>query len=294
MPLILSTFAKSLKRCKDHNIIIDYDGRIFSIVSESAYYGTWIHAAALNVIVAIFAIAKSFPYHAITVAGNTVYSRIVANTLTKPFVVCKSNNQLKAYITKEGDGILFEGPDYIEDDGIPNTMLPLNNEDISKLEQHTRLSFLKDIQNDIISLEQGVIVFDKVNKYVNPLMQSLHSSIVSSKEWAKLLWIVTATGECWLTDTLLIDYVIPVQAGEVLQTTCITATSEMKILPVYRMNKDLSISRLTNDETSLFYSLEVPRSFDKTDNIITLHPFHLPCNYDPTLTLMIVTKALFL
>ena len=310
-----------------HKLAVTPEGKFYRVLPYNRYRKHLLQMCSLIMIGFLLHLIRRFPYHHITLIGNSVYSKVSASTLLCcdiPFALCKSNNRITYYETENKKEVAFEGPSlvtFLETLNPTKTLIPvipLSNEEILKLEQHTGLNNLTTIQTSILSnftIRNGVYLADLPN-IVNSVKPD-HNPVVHIKKIFGNLYYVTTTNETWLTRLIITDTVIPLQPGEIISTLYanITETSssdyniaangdkqiifepssqtELVRQDSYIVNPDLSIKHFTYDDLkeSIIYSLNPPRPFIH-NSIYLIHPFYLPTTWDPFLTIMIVTRSL--
>lgn len=310
----------------DYNIIVTVDGDIFKILPN--YRSQILNLCGLIIIGFIAHIIKNFPYYPITVIENTLYSRIVASTLAShkiPFILCKGNNITSYYGIDNGNQISFEGPNFnfflnSYNEKIP--IIPCSKEDIIKLEQHTGLTNLYNIQNEILSNfdKNNNIYIGNIYDIINTKLHT-YNPIIGIKRFIGNLYYIMTTTEIWLSQIIITDTVFHLQPTEIISTInaisvdnasdyyniyhksdniCIITEPNVKTqlqrINKYLVNNDLTIKLLfenhsDNVEESPIYNLYNPRPFNY-DNLYIIHPFHLPTNWDIILNIMIVTHGL--
>lgn len=227
--------VESLMRLiRARNILITMDGKIFKILSHNDYKLQSLKLCGLIMVGFLAYIIKRFPYHPITIMGNTVYSRVAASTLSLckvPYILCKSTNRISYYETDDGKEIAFEGPSpnfflqsAYKDQLIP--LIPCSQQELIKLEQHTKLKDLTNIQSAILSNfknKEGVYVANIGDIIDNGT--SAHNPIIHIKKfWGNMYYIMTAT-EIWLSNIVITDTVVPLQSGEIISGLYGTSTN---------------------------------------------------------------------
>ena len=218
-----SCVTSLLRSLRTRNLSISPEGQLFKILSVIDYKNCLLKICAL-VMLGFFAhIIKLFPYHHITIIGNTVYSRVAAATLEKcrvPFVICKDNNRISYYETTDDQEIAFEGPStkfFTEvQSASPICLIPHTINELNNLEAHTNLKNFNCIQNVILSGFPNIdgIHIVKANDLV--YKGKFMSPVIQIKKFFGDLYYVMTTTEIWLSRIIITDNALPLQPGEVI------------------------------------------------------------------------------
>lgn len=310
--------------CDKYNISINYEGKVLKILPEPHCKLFISEVICFYLLALVFYILKELPYHEVTIVGYTSYSRVVASCLNNhniPFVLCKGNSRATYYKVENREDICFEDPNVsLTDDPIP--MIPLTNEELLMLQEHTNLNNLDKIQDIIINkfdYKEG-LYFTKMD---NLIYQGEISKgpIVSIKKFIGNLYYVISNKEIWISRFIITDKVYPLRGGEIISSLYYsnleTSAEQYKLEHLksnkskvvvtdnyqktvisrensYFVDEDLSVYSLKIPyeirSESIFYNLKNPRRFYK--DIYNIHPFHLPSCWDIFLSIMIVTLSL--
>lgn len=265
-----------------YQVRIDWTGRISKTFSRIAYRTYAIKLSALILVGVVARIIKNYAYHPITVIGNTIYAQTIINTLASEhvdFAVCAPTHRISYYETTDGNEIAFEGyrPQAFDFEQIKPE--PLSEIERIQLEQHTNLKI--PARSNL-----GSSVLRSTPKRYGPVM--------AIKKFLGNLYYVTTGTQLWITRRVITDGVHPLYPGEIISSWIQESRSDPPSRSdVYRVESDLSIGPLGPDRIaeSLIYSLKAPRPFRGND-IIILHPFHLPPSADPLASLIGVTLGL--
>ena len=323
-PLIPSCVRSLSSMLDKRRLSVTIDGEFFKVLSLDQYKINFLKICSLILVGFLAYVIRRFPYHPITIIGNTVYSRVAASTLLScgvPVALCAGNNHVSYYETENGKEVPFEGPspriflDNVNQGLVP--MIPLSSAEISKVEEHTGLKHLSTIQTAILShfqIKDGVYLSDLGNIIAG--VKPNHNPVMQVKKFFGNLYYIMTTSEIWLTRLIISDTVMSLQPGEIISTlhgkvseitssynitdeedkqiiTQPTSQTELIRRDSYNVGLDLVIKQLftADDYTeSIIYSLNHPRNFIH-NSICTVHPFHLPMTWDPFLTMMIVTRG---
>lgn len=321
---------------KSHNFVTNLDGQLFKILPPFDYKIKILKLISLMMIGFVTHIIKKYPYHPITIMGNTIYCHVTSSCLSRhniPHILSKGNNRIPYYETEDGNEIPFEGPtrkyflDSTSNENEIVPVIPLSTEELTKLQLHTKLSNLESIQKKILDtfIIKDTVHVPTIKHLINESSdcQKLAGPILNIKRFFGGLYYVTTPNEIWISKLIITDNVIPLQPGEIISglSGIVTSQSSDKYLIEhtsqsciiyqpdirtkltrhynYQVNPDLSITSLSNHSNeehqtsreSILYNLRQPRPFT-CNSICTIHPFHLPSNWDPFLTIMIVCMAL--
>lgn len=225
-----------------NRIKIDISGKIFQILPEDNYKIRVLKLCGLIMVGILAHMIRQFPYYPITIIGNTVYSKVIAASLisynsNNVIAICKSNKRISYYETDDGKELPFEGCSvnfFLNSDKsriipvVPNSM-----EDLTKLEQHTGLKDLSQIQQSILSqfkkensadiylanLEDLIINDEPTSnslRNISPKSVSIHNPVIQIRKfWGNLYYIMTSN-EVWLTRMVISDSAAPLQPHEVV------------------------------------------------------------------------------
>src|SRR5688572_150980 len=108
-----NSIQSSSRFLKIHKLTINLEGQLFKILPPFDYKIKIIKLISLLMIGFMIHIIKKYPYHPITIMGNTVYCRVASSCLSRhkiPHILSKSNNRIPYYQTQDGIEIPFEGP----------------------------------------------------------------------------------------------------------------------------------------------------------------------------------------
>ena len=309
---------------RNRGIVINQDGICFKVGYVTEYRIKIMKLIVLMVSAIISHIIKGIPYHHVTILGSGVYSEVVSNCLTKhnvSYIVCRRIGKKSYYEIDNGIEIPFEGTSPYYFDFIESPIIPHTNEELLELENHTGLSGLDQIQDEILekfSAQDGVHIFTQniINQWGNNI-QIRSGSPIHIAKFTENLYFVMIDGHIWLSHTIISEQASELQRGDhisclygdiiqecgteynIVRTpeSCIvydpynmtTITRRVN----YRVENNLSIHMINsnNENEAIIYSLENPREF-RSKSMYMIHPFHLPCTYDPFLTIMIITLAL--
>lgn len=309
---------------------VTLEGKFFRVLPSDQYRICLLRICALIMIGFLAHIIRRFPYHHITIIGNSVYSKVAASTLSScgvPFALCRGNNRISYYETENGKEVAFEGPSskgFLENlNGVESSipLIPLSSSEISKVEQHTGLKNLDTIQKAVLSHfpDKNGVHLANLSDIISGVKPN-HNPVMHVKKFFGNLYYIMTTNEIWLTRLIISDTVVPLQPGEIISTSFgkvieapssfdynITTEEDRQIITQpsfrtelirrdsYSVEIDLVIKHLTNVPLteSIIYSLNKPRPFIY-NSINVVHPFHLPMTWDTFLTIMIVTRGLLL
>lgn len=322
---IVSCVESGLSFLKQHNIKINFEGKLFKIlpIIESQIF--ILRLVCITIIICIFYIIKHISYYPVTVIGNTVYSRVITSCLNKQGIrhmSCGNPYRLVSYQTTDGDKIAFEGPNYnyFDNSKLKDKVALLQNSQgqIEELEAHTGLSNLKYAQEQVLLgfEDRDGIYFGSIEEIITDHNKIDHPSI-NIKYFFGDLYYITNSKSSWITRVIISDNVIPLQPYELISCLynetiscennhcsieqdidyCIIHEQNIKTTLNRRINykvcDNLAIKRLnlSSDNESILYSLKYPRSF-KNNYTYMIHPFHFPQTWDIFLTIMLLTYAL--
>jgi len=173
-------------------------------------------------------VIRRFPYHHITIIGNSVYSKVAASTLSScgvPFALCRGNNRISYYETDNGKEIAFEGPsakgflENLNSVGSSIPVIPLSSSEISKVEQHTGLKNLTTIQAAVLSHfpNKNGIHLANLSDIISEVKAN-HNPVMHVKKFFGNLYYIMTTNEIWLTQLIISDTAVPLQPGEIIST----------------------------------------------------------------------------
>lgn len=309
---------------KNHKFSINIDGKIFKILPLVEYKIRLLNLISLMMIGFLAHIIRKIPFHPITIMGNTIYSRVAAYCLSQhdiSYVLCKGTNQITYYQTINGDEIAFEGlspKHFSQDMEIP--LIPHSIDELTILEEHTKLKNLEHIQKLILSkfnIKDGVHLLNIKDINTTTTNTVIHKNpIINIKHFCGNLYYIMTNDDIWISRLIISDIVTSLQSDEIITgfrgitkeqpndkyeihkfpDHCIINQPEFQTTlynrQMYQVLSDLSISTLHDDDDNcIIYSLKIPRQFD-INGINILHPFHLPIKWDPFLTIMIIVYAL--
>lgn len=345
---VCSSIQSIFRFLKSRNLVIDLDGKLFKILPSYEYKIRFIKLISLIMVGFVAHIIKKFPYHPITVMGNTVYCHIVASSLSHnniPYIMCKGTNRIPYYEINTGEEIPFEGPGlkyFIDQQSTQSAsisdnnstslelksneklipLIPLSHDEINKLQTHTKLENLEQIQNTILEtfpVKDGVHL-STMNYFINHESKLVVGPVINIRRFFGGLYYIMTNNEFWISRLVITDNVIPLQPGDVISSisgiitreshdqysidkmnnTCTINDPTIKTILTrcynYRVNSDLTINKETNScqentVECILYNLKQPRPFIH-NSVYTIHPFHLPEAWDPFLTIMIVSRGL--
>lgn len=287
----MNNYDTLIKFTKKHNISIDIEGKIFSVLLPFQYEILLIELIVISIITVILYIVKDVPYYHITVTGDTIYSKVISSYLSRHqfnHVLCKSNNRLSYYYTEDNQRIPFEEPgiDYFKEDDMIS-LIPNSLEELSQIEKHTGLKNLPYVQGKVLSefknYQMNIVITDNI---------MLKNPIISIRRVFKDLYYITTIDEAWISCVIFSDLISPLQYGDII--SCVCQTDSIIKCDKYTVNYDLSIKNISDcelGEESAFYSLKYPRLFSKNSFYI-MHPFHFPQTLDVFVILMVMTRAI--
>jgi hypothetical protein len=293
--MFISCYQRVHKFLHKKAIVIDQSG---TITTEAEYQKRTVKVAALLLLAAVGFVIQRYKYCHVTVLGSTVYSRLIAATLSKFKVShkrCKGNNRISYYETTDGSEIPFEGPSanfFSEELDNVISFIPCSNIQLSHIAAHTRLSTAKlsSIQDNIVRKFQNGVTMKELLYYDNEMYDPILKIIPF---FGKLYFVITPSG-CWITNKIISDIVLPLQRDDQISGLYPDPKQDIPVkrLIGYSVQPDLQVKSLLKDEdkSCILYSLTKPRPFVR-NNIYSIHPFHLPETWDPFLTIMITTLA---
>lgn len=200
---------------REKNLIINIDGKIYKIATKEHI----INLMATIIVVLIIYILKQIPYTKITVTGTKVYSNVISCCLIRSnidFVLCKGTNRITHYNIENHEPLPLEGPSSNYFSSL-DTYVPLiqhTNEDILKLEQHTNLKYLSQIQSYIFkqfpnsSVKIKDLIFTE-HSYKNP--------IKNIDIFCGILYITTGN-DSWFSKILITDDADPLAPHEIVSS----------------------------------------------------------------------------
>ena len=303
----------------------------YIILSPNIYNKIITYLISLFISIEILIIIKKYTYHIITINNDNIYSRVIAQCYYNhniKFTLCKSNNRNIYYNVDNNLEIPFHNANFNNnftnnnfDDSIK--IIPNSKSDIKRLESHTNLSNLEQIQNYILNKYNSQINISNIayNKSAD------NNQIISVKKFFGGLYYITTNTNIWISKYVLNDDPLPLTCSDIVMA--ITSTIEPNIEPLinpninnllikqnsctifeknniitldnsshYIVNNDLSINyindlsqKLSKDLSKTYesqiYHLKNPRNFMNNGNYM-IHPFHVPFTWDTYLSLMII------
>jgi len=208
---------------------VTLEGKFFRVLPSDQYRIYLLRICALIMIGFLAHIIRRFPYHHITIIGNSVYSKVAASTLSScgvPFALCRGNNRISYYETENGKEVAFEGPsakEFLEtikssESSIP--VIPLSSSEISKVEQHTGLKNLAKIQAAVLSHfpDKNGVHLANLSDIISGVKPN-HNPVMHVKKFFGNLYYIMTTNEIWLTQLIISDTVVPLQPGEIISTS---------------------------------------------------------------------------
>lgn len=310
---------------KKHNIMVDIEGRIFRYFPKESYKIELLRCVSILIIGILGYIVKEIPYHHITIIGKTIYSKISASCLSRqkiPYVFCRSNNRLTYYETENRALIPFEGVSFHTDLDHEIPLICKSEDELKRLQDHTKLDNLPVIQN--------IIIDSLINKGDVPILTNedltlnipIKAPVLDIKRFCNNLYYVTTINESWITKLVITDIVNPLRPSDVISALTATFTSEF--IGNYEIHNDIDecivsepqlktilkrdsnyivddILRIHSADLLLscnsyegpMYNLTIPRPFT-CNGLHVIHPFHFPKTWDPLLDVMIITLGLVL
>src|SRR5437868_5626936 len=227
----------------------------------------------LNDIVIVPITLYSTTYYATFVEQMLILNKIQYYKLFKPYVT-----DIGYYVANKKK-IITVNPKLHHFDDTVITLLPLTDEELDHLNDHTGLSNLLEAQNKVLSLLPDINAHYVVQQqYVDvDDYQYQYDDVVVIKKINDHLFRIDTTSGCFYTNMIITDYIQPLDVGDVLcksyyHRTHDTIVHDAKyIVNQQRMVEPLRKKLLDHDIVTMpFYSLEQPR------NSIAMHPFHLP------------------
>lgn len=157
-------------------------------------------------------------------------------------------------------------------------LIPLSNEELIDLENHTGMNNLVACQNKILNM------ITKINAYNIVTMDDYDGDKITKIE-------NNIINDTFQYNILLSDYIEPLEIGDIINSTFYNVKEQdIYIENTFVLNQYYKLTPLSenlyDDVNQLpFYSLEYPRK------LLRFHPFHLPKTVDIVLSLMILTQA---
>lgn len=223
-------------------------------------------------------------------SSGLVYSDLSILVLKEfkiPYKVCKVGSKITHYVTDIKEEIPFEGLP-IEHYFGTHKFIPYTEQEISKIQDHTKLENLTQIQTEILSK------FETLN------LQSFkekHQFLLNFKKLKDDLYFVSCERDQWFTNVFITDLTMPIMRGETLRSAIFKqCETEMNLIltNTHFAHSKFEIITLPiyaeHDYISSVFSLENCRTF-RNDKNLTIHPFHFPCGVDPFLGVMILSLS---
>lgn len=225
-----------------NRISVSIDGTLSRIIHPIIYRHNFLKLCTLILITIITYYLNQIPYYHVTIMGNFIYSKVIAQTvsnITPSFIYSSSNNRHNYYETENCKFIPFEGPSSNSSVNIPNNKLTQN--DIIKLSRHSKINNLKPYYLTDLSVK------------------STTGPILYITKFTKDVYYVSATNHTWFTKVIFSDIVLPLKPGDYVGN--------------YFVDNNYNIIGKETRNTDGIYHLKQVRSH-KLGNIIMIHPFH--------------------
>jgi hypothetical protein len=322
MESTISCIRVMTKYLERHNLVVNPAGEFSRAIDPHKYNVGILKICSLILIGCIAYMISRYPYHHVTIMGNTIFSKISAAALSLnkiPFVLCKETHRVPYYTTDNME-IPFEGvsPQFFNNNLHQVTrIIPHSASEIEELEKHTHLQDLASVQKRLLdnflyadgvyTTTMGKIIYNE-GASKNP--------IINIKRFFGNLYYVMTTTEIWITKIIIGDNIFPLQPEDVV--TClygnkvsmsnesihitynanvgtiseIDKSTKLVRRDGYEVKSDLSIKSLDEsaDDECVIYNLKRPRPFVH-NGIKMIHPFHFPGTCDPFLSIMTITLA---
>lgn len=272
-------FIKIKKNLKRNNIFLDINGKFYKILEPLNFKTKMLKIISLILIGFIASIIKRITFYPITIIGNTVYSRVAASYIKrrgKKYAICKTNNRIYYYNTKDNEEIAFEGErtkSFIEDNIKTTVIIPHTDKELLQLQKHTKIQNLSEIQDKVLNYfeKDDNIYFQKFENIVHD-EKDAKNPIIFVKKLCKNLYYIRSINEVWITKLIIGDSVSPLNINDTIlclsksiynldnenrntlyKDNCVTINDFNKTYFLtkysgYLVNNDLSLSSFDNDE----------------------------------------------
>lgn len=251
----IETMTKFLRA---RNLVINIEGKIFKVLPPLEYKNRILKLCGLIMTGVLAHIIRRYSYHPITVTGNSIYSRVIAGTLTQaeiPFVLCKGSNRISYYETENGKELAFEGQTtqfFTNELDRQITLIPHQASEIKALEAHTHIKDLTRAQKSVLSrfnCDRGSYSTTLSNILTTNL--ELKNPVIHIRRFYGGLYYVVTTNEVWLTHTIFSDNVAPLQPGEIISGLYGKQVSAPTLAPAIKYAPDTCIITELNNEITL-------------------------------------------
>ena len=282
----------------DCEFYVNYKGQIRKCLPRKVYQRGVDFFCTIIIIGIIIKIVKSRVTHPVTIIANTIYGHVAHHGLSHfgvSGIVCRDQSFSRNYFAVDDYRyVMLEGTLKIDD--CNSKLIPLNSEDISRLESHTGLSDLNLIQKFIIQkYKRGIFNLDDYSH--------TEHKIISIEPYILGFYLIKSTHGSWLSQMVITDQVEPLAEDDIVinlitektelsdvngSQVCVDNGTLLKYVPGYKFfNGTL---RTLNSEESETHTLMIPRRF--SSDIKTIHPFHLPSAWNLYLNIMTVVGGL--
>jgi hypothetical protein len=277
-----------VKNIKPKKYFVDYNGKIeplvsptrevnseniksinkYIILSPNIYNKIITYLISLFISIEILLIIKKYTYHIITINNDNIYSRVIAQCYYNhniKFTLCKSNNRNIYYNVDNNLEIPFHNANFnnnFTNNNFHNSIkiIPNSKSDIKRLESHTNLSNLEQIQNYILNKYNSQINISNIayNKSAD------NNQIISVKKFFGGLYYITTNTNIWISKYVLNDDPLPLTCSDIVMA--ITSTINPNIEPVINPN----IEPVINPNIDNLLITQNSCTIFEKNNIITL------------------------